>query len=114
MDNEVSWTTYDFSPAYYNISIDGVFFKTGQWNSSGESIIVNLDHLGAGTHNITVLAVDLAGNSVADTVIVTIGEATTSTSTTTNNQIPTEIMILGTVLVTGVIVVVLFIVRSKR
>lgn len=116
--NEISWIVYDFSPAYVSISIDGVFFELKQWNTSGETITVNLDHLTAGVHNITILAVDLAGNSAADSVTVTVLEATASTSTTTtstgNTMIPTEVLILGVVSTGVVLIIVLIIVRSKR
>ena len=72
----VTWNPLDLNPASYAIYQDGVLVKSGQWNSSAETINISLDGLTLGTYNFTALVTDLDSNIVTDTVWVTVIDGT--------------------------------------
>ncbi len=116
----VTWTAYDLNPANYSIFLDGLLITTGQWNSSGESITANLDHLAVGEFNVTLVVIDLAGNSAVNTVTVTVeGESTTPTIDTTTNtpttsEVPITMVIIIAVSGTLVIIIIAVLLFKKR
>jgi hypothetical protein len=79
----VSWNGTDLHPATYEILRDSVSIASGLWNASSEVITVSLDWLSPGTYNYTCVFTDGSGNSVSDTVMVTVNEVVTTTTTTT-------------------------------
>jgi hypothetical protein len=86
----IDWDPTDIRPASFEVFVEGVRTFTGVWNASSEHIVVELDGLSVGTYNYTCVVFDDAGNSVFDTVIVTVNELpTTSTATTPSVTITT-------------------------
>ena len=86
----ITWSPTDLHPASFEILLNGSDIKSGLWNSTGESIIVNLNGLDIGTYNYTIIMTDAGGNTTSDTVIVTVtAESTTSTTTTTTTTTST-------------------------
>ncbi|MCE7741826.1 MAG: carboxypeptidase regulatory-like domain-containing protein [Candidatus Heimdallarchaeota archaeon] len=67
----LTWHAYDEDPAIYEIYKDGELVETDTW-SSGVPISCIIDDLAVGTYNYTVVVIDNKGNSVSDTVIVTV------------------------------------------
>jgi parallel beta-helix repeat protein len=115
--NDITWTAYDASPATYSLFINGSLYKMGLWNISGEAIVVNLDHLPAGISNVTILVIDMAGNTAVNSVIVTVEPEMFSTTTTTISVTPStpmDLLIIATASGVAVIVVFIVFIRSKR
>lgn len=75
----IQWSPADEYPDRYEVYVDSILQRSGDWNSSSEVITVSLDDLGIGIHNYTVAAYDLGNNFVTDTVIVNV---------TTDSDIP--------------------------
>ena len=67
--NVLNWTATDRFPANYEIYVDGVLKKSGNW-TSGTKIEYNIDDLTEGNHTVKIVVYDLAGNSADDTVSV--------------------------------------------
>lgn len=67
---EINWTPDDLNPLNYTLYVNNVTSRTGLWNSSSESITVNLDGIPEGVHNYTLLIGDIRGNVAVDVVIV--------------------------------------------
>ena len=109
--NYLSWNAYDLNPVTYSIFINGSLFATGLWNSSGETITANMDHLGIGHHNVTLVVSDSAGNTAVDTVMVT-AELGTTTGTTT--EFPMTLVIAAVLGSVAVVIVVVILLRSKK
>ncbi len=68
----ISWVLEDLSPDTYTIYLNGLPLESGMWNSSSATITISVDGLDAGTHIYTIVAADVHGNSVSDTVMVTV------------------------------------------
>ncbi|MFX0045973.1 MAG: hypothetical protein ACFE8Z_09000 [Candidatus Hermodarchaeota archaeon] len=68
--NTITWSPSDKNPSNYFIHHNGVEIITGQWNSTTESITINIDGLEPGPHNYTIIVVDKGENTVTDTVLV--------------------------------------------
>ncbi len=68
----ISWVVEDLNPATYTIYLNGLPLESGMWNSSTETITIPVDDLDAGTHIYTIVVTDAHGNSVCDTVMVTV------------------------------------------
>ncbi len=106
----VTWMAYDLNPKIYSVFVDGSLLTNGQWNSSGESITANLDHLAVGEYNVTLVVIDFAGNSAIHTVTVIVeSQATnttdTSTSTTTLTDVPISMVVI--IATSGAIVIII-------
>jgi len=86
----ITWSGNDLLTWNYSVYRDTVQIMSNQWNSSSESITVDLDDLAVGEYTFTLTLWDTSGNSVTDTVIVTVTEeiitttSSSTTSTTTN------------------------------
>ncbi|MFW9965266.1 MAG: hypothetical protein ACFFCX_16960, partial [Candidatus Sifarchaeia archaeon] len=72
----ISWNPNDANPKNYTIYGNDTPIKTGLWNSSLESISISVDGHGLGLFNYTIIAFDADGNSVTDTVMVTVYDGT--------------------------------------
>ena len=70
----IIWTGTDIHPDTYEITQDGVLIASGSWNSSSESLTVLLDGLSVGDYTFVVTLNDTSGNSVSDSVVVTVEE----------------------------------------
>jgi len=53
--------------------------KSGNWNSSSEEFLINVDGLTVGWHFYSINVTDVAGNTVSDGVYVTVSDGTTPT-----------------------------------
>jgi hypothetical protein len=85
----IDWNPSDNRPGSYEVLVDTVSTYIGLWNSSSEHIVIALDGLSVGEYNYTCVVFDDAGNSFADTVIVTVNAEPTTTSTPTETTEPT-------------------------
>ncbi len=85
----ITWSASDANPGQYTISQDGVEVDSGSW-VTGTPISYSLDGLEIGDYVFNLLVQDLSGNSVSDTVLVSvkayISEIPTSSTTTTTEQ----------------------------
>jgi hypothetical protein len=89
--HSITWNATDTSPGGYMILKDDVDIQHGFWNSSSEEIVVDVNGLGVGSHNYTVVFYEASGLSTSDTVIVDVSSVTTTTTTptTTTTTTPT-------------------------
>jgi parallel beta-helix repeat protein len=76
INNTIIWTPSDLYPAEYQILKDSSLLKNGDWNSTGESIIVTLDGLMLGEYNYTLIVIDIENNTNSDTVMVNVLDGT--------------------------------------
>jgi basic membrane protein A len=79
-ENSLVWTTFDEFPGRYEIVLDGTLVKSDSLNQTSESIHYNVDNLSLGSHNVTVIIYDLAGNTNSDTAFVTVFDTTAPTT----------------------------------
>jgi plastocyanin len=79
----VTWDPTDGRPDHYVILEDGITVAGNDWNSTSETISYSLDGLSVGEYNYTCIVWDAVGNSVSDSVIVTVSEVITTPTTTT-------------------------------
>lgn len=68
----IVWTPSDTHPSSYEILNNGTLIQQGDWNSTGESVSIDVDGLIIGTHNFTFIAFDVGNNYVVDEVFVTV------------------------------------------
>jgi len=68
--NTLTWTVYDRYPSVYRIDQNEQQVVRATWE--GREISYGLDHLQVGTHAITLILVDGAGNTVSDGVFVSV------------------------------------------
>lgn len=101
----ISWTVSDQTPDSYEIFVNGESTGLKSWNTTVISTTLAELGLGAGTHSIKLVLRDEFGNTVSDTVIVTI--TAESTELITGNQI----LVLG---VGFIVVVVLASILRRR
>ncbi|MBD3405228.1 MAG: hypothetical protein GF411_03715, partial [Candidatus Lokiarchaeota archaeon] len=73
-NNEFAWTGTDLDLASYTIYQDGGVIFSGIY--SGQILTINVDGLSVGEYNFTVIILDGSGNSITDTVIVTVVDTT--------------------------------------
>lgn len=71
----LTWTPLDAFPESYEFFSNGESLFSGEWN--GSTISLNLDSFGIGIYNITIIVFSESGNSIVDTVWVTVRETTT-------------------------------------
>jgi len=119
----ISWTVYDLNPDRVNFGYDQWIADWFDWEDKHETFTIQLAeyYLGVGVYNISLTAIDTAGNNVTDFVLLTLtGETTSSTTTTTtttgtltDGEIP-DIMMLTLLLGVGVIAVVIIVIIAKR
>ena len=70
-DHNIAWIAIDLCPATYIVFKDDLEVASGNWTSNS-SITINIDGLLIGSYNYTIVVFDTSGNSVSDTVIVTV------------------------------------------
>jgi len=71
--NTISWTATDPYLEYYDISMDGLFYDWGLFDSTFEVVTINVDGLDVGVHEFTITVSNLGFNAT-DTVIVRVLE----------------------------------------
>ena len=70
--NSITWTASDSYPDSYQIWLDDIVNETGIWD--GSNIVFDIDGLDPGSHNITIVLEDKAGNISTDYVEVTVDD----------------------------------------
>ncbi len=68
--NTVVWTGTDNHPENYSIYVDDILVESGTWSSTVEFTV----DMQLGVYNVTIVLFDRAGNSVSDTVFVTVAD----------------------------------------
>jgi C1A family cysteine protease len=81
--NVIQWDCVDLHPDYYELYRNGVLILTNPWT---DGLDYSVDGLAVGTYTFTVIFYDLAGNSVTDSVLVTVNSSTSSTTDTTTTS----------------------------
>ncbi|MFQ5977815.1 MAG: hypothetical protein ACE5OZ_06795 [Candidatus Heimdallarchaeota archaeon] len=76
--NVLTWNPADAKPATYEIFRDATSIVSDSWN--GSAISLNVDGLGVGSYNYTLVVFDVGLNSKADTVIVKVTEPSSDSS----------------------------------
>jgi len=114
--NSITWEPEDLHPWSYQIFINGSLTTTGNWNSSLDSIEINVDGLAVGVYNYTIVVSDTSGNRNSDSVIVVVLPAATDP---TEPESPFDIIdILSFTITIGSLVVIVVIVtvacRARR
>jgi len=120
--NTITWNPDDLHPLNYELFRDGVSLSSKVWGLPLESIIIPVDGLSPGDYNYTIVVTDVGGNSVSDSVIVTVEAQPTSTTTTTTSSTTTSTIPLGDqsgmvimiVAGAGVIVIVIILIVVKK
>ncbi|MCE7735692.1 MAG: hypothetical protein GPJ54_12490 [Candidatus Heimdallarchaeota archaeon] len=87
--NIVQWTASDSHPASFDIYVDEVQLDGGIWISSN-TISLPVDGLSLGTHNVTLKLTDLSGNTITNTVFVTVEAPITTTVTSSETTKSSE------------------------
>ncbi len=82
--HSIQWSATDNHPDHYSLYRNGTHLETHAWN--GSPVTIDVDGLLAGTYNYTIVFYDESGNSVSDTVIVTVTPSSTTTTTTTTTS----------------------------
>ena len=80
----ITWIGTDEHPTSYQILINGTPIKSNLWNTSSESISIEIDNFVSGAYNYTCIISDIDSNLAWDEVIVTVKPSTTSTTTNTS------------------------------
>ena len=112
--NVIIWIAFDEYPESYSVFIDNILDREGEWIST--EIVVDIDNLSAGIHNVTLVVFDGSGNSASDAVFVNVKEAVTMTTTTTS----TSATILGDYIIfiaiglIGIIAVTVLFVKIRK
>jgi hypothetical protein len=118
--NSITWTPNDLHPKNFTIYKNGAVEDSGSWD--GSAITIDVDGLSPGVYNYTIVVYDLGGNSVIDTVIVTVNEVvitsttpTTPTTTPTGGvELPPEIMLLIVGGIGGAAVIIIIMILLRR
>ncbi|MHA1909759.1 MAG: hypothetical protein ACW98Y_20855, partial [Candidatus Thorarchaeota archaeon] len=72
----VNWTGSDLNPATYELYIDGSLDKTDLWTTSPKVFNISVDGFAEGIHQVTLILIDIGGNSASDSVTVTVIDST--------------------------------------
>jgi hypothetical protein len=75
----ITWSPSDAHPVSYEIYLDDTSVKSGTWNSSSETIAIDIDGLALGEYSYTIEVTDIGGNTVSDEVSVTVFDDTKPT-----------------------------------
>lgn len=119
--HSITWTASDEYPSNWTLLHNGTPAQTGGWD--GGAITVSIDGLPAGVHNMTIIVSDVNGNTVADSVLVTVTSSgiTTPTTTTTTTTTPTtppfwlpDTITLTIMISLGLLIVVIAAVALRR
>jgi hypothetical protein len=125
--HNITWQCSDFYPDSYEVWTNTTTGTPAAW--PGGSIVIDIDGLDVGTYYYTLTVYDTSGNSVSDTVQVTVTESSsTSTSTTTTTTTgettdttstgpggePTDPGVIIIIIIVGGLVVVIVICMLSR
>ncbi|MFW9844660.1 MAG: hypothetical protein ACFFEV_08795, partial [Candidatus Thorarchaeota archaeon] len=106
----IVWAPNDLNPESYIIWIDDSVYHQGDWNTSLDIIIINVDDLPVGEYNYTIKIWDTSGNWAVDTVIVTVEQALI----TMNGNAMIVALSVAVGVAVGAILVVVYFVKIKK
>jgi parallel beta-helix repeat protein len=69
-NNRIVWTPSDKYPDWFEVAYNSSILVEGSWG--GARILVNVDGLDVGSHEFTITVYDGSGNSISDSVTVTV------------------------------------------
>lgn len=70
--NKVSWTATDnYAPGNYTLFMNGSLYSTNTWTNN-TALIITIDGLTTGLHNLTIVFNDTSGNNASSTIWVTV------------------------------------------
>lgn len=73
---KIQWQGTDNRPSSYKVYKNGFPFLSGSWNSSSDTITVDIDGLSLGQYNFTIILTDLGDFKTTDTVWVFVFDTT--------------------------------------
>ncbi|MFX1515343.1 MAG: hypothetical protein ACFFC6_03480 [Promethearchaeota archaeon] len=114
--HEIVWTLTDpnNNPSTYIVYKDGQQYFGDYW-SSGDIVEVNIDSLGVGAYNYTIIAFDTTSLFTEDTVIVTITPRQIETTETEPTRIgPTPHISSGFIIITPLLALGSFLVSKRK
>ncbi len=76
LNNFITWNATDDNPSNYTVNLSSNFYEFDEWN--GSLINVKVDDLSVGSYSFLIIIMDLLGNTVNDTVVVTVISDTSS------------------------------------
>jgi parallel beta-helix repeat protein len=94
---EIVWNGFDLNPQAYEIFVDETFLYWRPWNSSSESMVVDLDGISVGAYNYTINAIAIGGNAT-DSVIITVTPDVTPPTIDNPDDVTYEINALGNII----------------
>ncbi|MHA1929846.1 MAG: DUF2341 domain-containing protein [Candidatus Thorarchaeota archaeon] len=74
--NAIEWNVTDLHPVSYEIFRDAILVKSGMWNSSAETISIDLEGLPIGTYIYVITVTDIGDNTDTDQVLVVVSDGT--------------------------------------
>ncbi len=89
--NDITWTPFDLFPSFYVVLRNGSEVQWGLWNSSSETITVNVDSLQPDVYNYTLVVSDVGNNNASDSVYVTVNPDTTPPTISSPSDISFEL-----------------------
>ncbi len=102
--NIITWHPSDLHPLSYEIFRNGTLVKSGQWNTSSETISISLDGLTPGTYNYSIRVTDIGYNHATDHVYVVVLPPT--------SQLSLEIILTSFLLGVGTCVVIIVVIKT--
>ncbi|MGY5861434.1 MAG: NosD domain-containing protein [Candidatus Thorarchaeota archaeon] len=94
---EIAWSGFDVNPQAYEIFANETLLCWRPWNSSSESMVVDLEGTPVGAYNYTINAIAIGGNAT-DTVIVTVTPDVTPPTIDSPDDVTYEINALGNII----------------
>ena len=79
--NNITWTGTDTNADYYRLYLDGVKQGSDITWTSGVDVVIDVDGLPLGTYTYVIHFFDTTNNTISDTVLVTVSDATNPTTT---------------------------------
>ncbi len=86
--------------------------ESGNW-VDGQTFTVNIDGLSYGTYTFNITVVDLDGNTISDTVSVSVIDVTTEEDSTANDSL-TKLIIGGVAGVVGLVGITVMVLIKRR
>ncbi|MBD3408222.1 MAG: hypothetical protein GF411_19020 [Candidatus Lokiarchaeota archaeon] len=106
--NQITWHPLDLNSESYALLRNDTVIRSGAW--AGSPITIDIDGLDVGTYNYTICVYDESGNSISDTVMVTVtdnGASTPAENTPLGNPVVVggiALTAVGAVLIVGYVI----------
>ncbi|TFG14666.1 hypothetical protein EU537_03075 [Candidatus Thorarchaeota archaeon] len=109
-NNRIVWTASDEYPDWFEVTYNSSLLVEGSWG--GSRILVNVDGLDVGSHEFAITVYDGSGNSVSDSVTVTVLPVS-GVGPVTPLDMGTILLIVGGLAAVAVVVVVIWLLRKQ-